>query len=145
MITSKNIFLVTTLLGAITVMLGAFGAHGLKPLLTADKLVIYEKAVFYQFIHLIPLFALGILGYVQPRLQGVDHPYYKIACYCFLLGILLFSGSLYMITGKNIFFPEVTLPVLITLITPLGGLLLIAGWLSFFIYIIRQKRRIPTP
>ena len=101
-------------MGFLAVALGAFGAHGLKGILTEHGTAqIWEKAVFYHFIH-----ALGILiAAVMPRTS----PASGWACWALAAGILIFSGSLYALalTGVR------TLGA----ITPIGGLCFIAGWL----------------
>ncbi len=96
---------------AVAVAMGAFGAHGLKDRLDAYSLGIWEKAVFYHFIH-----AMGLL--VAGGWQRHDT---KTACLLLCAGILLFSGSLYALALMRI-------PVL-GAITPFGGVAFIAGWL----------------
>jgi len=117
-------------LGAIllglAVMLGAFGAHGLRGRLDAYSMGIYEKAVFYQFVHalgllIVPLFArAGVLG---------DGPFSWI-CWLLLAGILIFCGSLYLLalTGTRA----------LGAITPLGGLAFIAAWLMLGFFLVRK-------
>ena len=98
---------------ALAVGTGAFGAHGLRDKLDAYSMSVWEKAVFYHFIH-----ALGILiAAILPRQSAVQ----SWACWALLAGILIFSGSLYLlaVTGVR------TLGA----ITPIGGLCFIAGWL----------------
>jgi uncharacterized membrane protein YgdD (TMEM256/DUF423 family) len=98
-------------LGFLAVTLGAFGAHGLKHALEQNQTAgIWEKAVFYHFIHAVMLFVLA----GRPRF--VVGPWYA-----FLVGIVLFSGSLYLlaVTGQK----------WLGAITPLGGLSFLAGWL----------------
>ncbi len=98
-------------LGLLAVALGAFGAHGLKDLLARNQTAaIWEKAVFYQFIHAVMLY---ILASRTPLYAG---PYF-----CFLVGILIFSGSLYILALTNI--------KVLGAITPIGGVSFIAGWL----------------
>lgn len=94
---------------AAAVMLGAFGAHGLRDRLDAYSMSVYEKAVFYHFIH-----ALGIL------IAGL-HAKSPLVCGLLLAGILIFSGSLYLlaVTGMR----------WLGAITPLGGLCFIGAWL----------------
>ncbi|HZL44121.1 MAG TPA: DUF423 domain-containing protein [Verrucomicrobiae bacterium] len=102
---------IAALLGALTVGLGAFGAHSLKSiLLRNDTAAIWDKAVFYQFAHVLMLFLLA--GH-QPLPKG---PWF-----CFLTGIILFSGSLYVLAVTNTRW--------LGAITPLGGVSFIAGWL----------------
>jgi len=97
-------------LGFLAVGLGAFGAHGLKPLLTSNGTVeIWEKAVFYHFIHTVVLL---VLAQKQPVARG--------AFWLFFTGILIFSGSLYVLAVTNVMW--------LGAITPIGGLSLLAGW-----------------
>lgn len=118
---NKNLVIIS-ILGAITIVLGAFGAHALKEVLTVEELKSYETAVKYQMFHIIVL--LIVNTYTGFNLKNKN-----VISYLFLAGILFFSGSIYAITlgvsPKNIWF-----------ITPLGGLLFIIGWLklaySFF-------------
>ena len=97
-------------LGILAVALGAFGAHGLKVVLTEHgSAAIWEKAVFYHFIHAVMLFVLAERKTLPLMAWG-----------CFLGGILLFSGSLYLlaVTGLSWF----------GAVTPVGGLSFLAGW-----------------
>jgi len=100
----------------IGVVLGAFGAHGLKNRLTVDMMAVYQTAVQYHFWHGLGLVALAILLALQPA-SGFLWAYLLMA-----VGVLLFSGSLYAlsITGIKI----------LGAITPIGGLLLIMAWLT---------------
>jgi uncharacterized membrane protein YgdD (TMEM256/DUF423 family) len=102
------------ILGGTAVCLGAFGAHALSDILDDYSRGIYEKAVFYHFIHALALLAVGILQ------QQFSHQL-TISGISFLLGILLFSGSLYLlaITGMR----------WLGAVTPIGGLLFIIGWI----------------
>jgi uncharacterized membrane protein YgdD (TMEM256/DUF423 family) len=108
-------------LGAITVMIGAFGAHYLKQYLTPDQMATYQTAVSYQFYHVLALLATGML-YKRYRTQAMNR-----AGQFFIYGILLFCGSLYM----SIFLTVIGKGGLgmFAFVTPLGGLLLIIGWL----------------
>jgi uncharacterized membrane protein YgdD (TMEM256/DUF423 family) len=108
------------MMGFLAVGLGAFGAHGLKDLLTRNGTVaIWEKAVFYHFVHTIMLF---ILARRTPLNSG---PWFS-----FLGGILIFSGSLYLLAITNLKW--------FGAITPIGGLCLLAGWL-WLIIVPQQK------
>jgi uncharacterized membrane protein YgdD (TMEM256/DUF423 family) len=98
---------------ALAVGLGAFGAHGLRARLDPYSMSLWEKAVFYHFIH-----ALGILiASVIARTSPVS----EWACWLLAAGVLIFSGSLYLlaVTGTR----------MLGAITPIGGLCFIAGWL----------------
>ena len=102
-------------LGFLAVAFGAFGAHGLKGLLLRNGTAeIWEKAVFYHFLHAVMLFVLA----ERDQLPAA-------AWRCFLAGILLFSGSLYLLAVKDLRW--------LWVLTPLGGLLLLAGWLMLFL------------
>ena len=98
-------------------MLGAFGAHALKAQLSPDRLEVYETAVRYHFFH-----ALGLLG-IGLTLRFVDTRPVRWAAVLVLVGIVLFSGSLYALTFGA--------PRLLALSRQLGGLALIAGWICF--------------
>jgi uncharacterized membrane protein YgdD (TMEM256/DUF423 family) len=102
---------VAAVLGALAVALGAFGAHGLKELLGRNETTaIWEKAVFYHFIHAVMLFVLALRV-----------PVHAGSWICFLIGILVFSGSLYVMAVTNVRW--------LGAITPIGGVSFIIGWL----------------
>ncbi|MGG9970251.1 DUF423 domain-containing protein [Ferruginibacter sp. SUN002] len=109
------------LLGALTVILGAFGAHKLKEFLPPATLNIFETAVRYQFYHVLALLFVGIL------FKEFANKYMQWAGYLFIAGIILFSGSLYLITYLHAV--EIIGYNGIGLITPIGGLLFILGWI----------------
>lgn len=127
---SKKLTLIG-LLGAIAVALGALGAHFLKSklptgLITQDQLVGFDTAVKYQMYHTLAMLALILLAKNNP------HKFINWAFNCFLIGIIMFSGSLYFLCTRNLFGAD-WLKVLGP-ITPLGGLFFIAGW--FFLIIL---------
>lgn len=102
---------ITAGFGFLAVALGAFGAHGLKDLLVRnDTLAIWEKAVFYHFIH------TAVMLFLAGRSPFPSGPWS-----CVLIGILIFSGSLYLLAVTNVKW--------LGAITPIGGLSLLAGWL----------------
>ena len=101
---------VAAFLGFLAVALGAFGAHGLKAILLQNEATsIWERAVFYHFIHAVMLF---VLAWLRPLARG---PWL-----CFLAGILIFSGSLYLLALTNLRW--------LGAITPLGGMCFLVGW-----------------
>ena len=110
--------------GALVVILGAFGAHGLKPHLDAYQLSIYEKGVQYQFYHSLALLVAGVL-----EAQKGGSKWLNYAGWLFLAGIVCFSGSLYLLACRDLLsFPVAWAgPV-----TPLGGVGFIAGWLMLW-------------
>ena len=115
--------------GFLAVALGAFGAHGLKNFLAnavdADlRLEWWEKAVRYQMWH---AFLLGFIGMLS---QAQTHKWLQFSGYSTIAGILIFSGTLYMMTLTNI--------RILGAITPFGGLSLLAGWAFFGIWAFNQ-------
>ena len=115
---SARTLAVAGVLLALATVFGAFGAHALKGRLSPDQLQIYETAVRYHFFH-----ALGLLG-IGLTLRFVDTAPVRWAALLVLLGILLFSGSLYALTFGA--------PRSIGMVVPpVGGLALIVGWLCF--------------
>jgi uncharacterized membrane protein YgdD (TMEM256/DUF423 family) len=107
--------LAAALLGALGVILGAFGAHGLQARLSTEQLESWDTAVRYHLLHSVALLALALFAAESGR--SIQLP-----GWLFGLGILFFSGSIYLLvlTGQRWLGP----------VTPLGGLCLIAGWLS---------------
>jgi uncharacterized membrane protein YgdD (TMEM256/DUF423 family) len=119
-------------LAALAVILGAFGAHGLKAIVPSESVATFETGVRYHFYHSIALIAVGILY------ERFRNKWMKYAGYSFILGILLFSGSLYLLT-----FLKATNSVGlrgIGIITPFGGLFFIAGWISMLVAINIKNR-----
>jgi uncharacterized membrane protein YgdD (TMEM256/DUF423 family) len=119
------------LFAALAVILGAFGAHALKAVLQPDQLVTFETGVRYQFYHSFALVFTGILYASFPFKQV------KWATTCFLLGIVLFSGSLYALTLLKMN-GEVGLGG-VGILTPIGGVFFILGWLFLFMAVIKKK------
>ncbi|OGP87490.1 MAG: hypothetical protein A2156_10775 [Deltaproteobacteria bacterium RBG_16_48_10] len=114
-----------TSFGFLSVALGAFGAHSLKNLLDEYGKSIYEKAVIYQMFHTLALYAVGLLQ------MFIKNTSLSIAGWCFLIGIFLFSGSLYLLalTGMKWF----------GAITPIGGISFLLGWAFLGFKIIQAK------
>ncbi|MEO7620824.1 MAG: DUF423 domain-containing protein [Chitinophagaceae bacterium] len=108
-------------LGALSVILGAFGAHALKQTISERYLAVFETAVRYQFYHVLALLAVGIL------FKDFSNNYLLWSGRLFCLGILIFSGSLYLLT----FFEAIGQQGFKWLgaITPIGGICLVAGWI----------------
>jgi len=125
-------FLITAaLLGALSVILGAFAAHGLKEIVSTEQLAIFETGVRYQFYHAFALLAVGILYKEFPN------RFLSWSGKLFCIGIIFFSGSLYALT---LYSGEIS-PTFkwIYLITPLGGLCFIVGWLLLAVAIIKKN------
>lgn len=123
----KIFLLAGSLFAGLGVMIGAFGAHALKVTLErTQRLETFETAVKYQFYHAIALLALGLL------LFHIQHRLLQFAGYSFIGGIIVFSGSLYILSLTGLKW--------LGAITPIGGLLFIAGWLFLFIAVLNQVR-----
>ena len=117
------IMIISGVSGGLSVLLGAFAAHGLKKRLSPEMLSAFKTGVDYQFFH---TFALALVG-LSLISQNIETSLFLTwAAICFGMGIIFFSGSLYLLalTRKKIFGP----------ITPLGGLFFIFGWLFFVLH-----------
>jgi uncharacterized membrane protein YgdD (TMEM256/DUF423 family) len=101
--------------GALGVAMGAFGAHALRARVTPERLAVWHTATEYHLIHAVVLLALGVWLRTVPSAPGV-----QAAALCFAAGILVFSGSLYALVLTDV--------RVLGAVTPLGGVLLIAGW-----------------
>lgn len=122
--TQKAILLIASVLGGLTVAIGAFGAHALAPILQASgRTDTFETAVKYQMYHTLALLAVGLL------LFRIEQPALQVAAWCFFLGILIFSGSLYTLCVTGITW--------LGAITPVGGTLMIVGWGALFYAIFK--------
>jgi len=120
----KLILLSASAFGALSVMIGAFGAHALRASLEAsNRLDTFETAVKYQFYHTLALLVIGLLMY---RIQDKLLDYAGLSM---IAGILIFSGSLYILCLSGLRW--------LGAITPIGGLLMIVGWVLLFWSIAR--------
>jgi uncharacterized membrane protein YgdD (TMEM256/DUF423 family) len=126
-VNAARIFL---LLGAIYGLLGvaggAFGAHALKSRLTPEMLAVYHTGIEYQFYHALALLAVGLLILLRPV------PGLPLAGWCFAAGVLLFSGSLYLLALTGVRW--------LGAITPAGGLLFLAGWVALIWVVWRDLK-----
>ena len=127
---NRQIIITASLLGMLAVITGAFGAHGLKALISAQQLEVWHTAVQYQFYHVFALLFLST--FARPNSRMV-----KASFYLFAFGIILFSGSLYLLACRDLLrwgWLSIMGPI-----TPLGGLLFILGWLMLALAAIRNK------
>lgn len=126
----KTFLVLGTVLAGLAVVLGAFGAHGLKKLVGPDTVASYQTGVQYQMYHALALILLAIL---YDRFQS---SFLNYAGWFFLFGIIFFSGSLYLMAALK----AMNRPIMpfIGPITPVGGLLFITGWVLLLIGIIRK-------
>ena len=121
---ARLVVVAAALLGALGVLLGAFGAHGLKQRLSAEFLALWQTAVQYHLWHTLAMLAVGLLLLHLPQ-----HPWLRAAAALFPAGIVLFSGSLYALA--------LGAPRALGALTPLGGLALIAGWVCVALAALR--------
>ena len=126
----KKILVISSLSGFLCVVLGAFGAHKLKELLPPDQLSVFETAVRYQFYHTFALIAVAIL------IADDENKFLKRAAYAFITGIILFSGSLYLLSTRSLMGLEMNW---LGPVTPLGGLFFIIGWLMLFLFAVKKN------
>jgi uncharacterized membrane protein YgdD (TMEM256/DUF423 family) len=118
----KTWIIISAVSGFTAVAIGAFGAHGLKEKLTAEMLEVYKTGVFYHFIHTIVLLILSLTNFLKTRIASIF----------FLLGIILFSFSLYIYSTSDIQF--------FAMITPVGGVCFLIGWLWIVVETVRIKK-----
>ncbi|HYK56164.1 MAG TPA: DUF423 domain-containing protein [Flavisolibacter sp.] len=127
----QKLFLtIGTILGGLSVALGAFGAHGLKKIVSPETVATYQTGVQYQMYHALALLVIGVLS---EKYMG---SFINYAGFFFLGGIVLFSGSLYLIVSMHAM--NKTVPTGIGIITPIGGLLFILGWVLLLIGILKK-------
>jgi uncharacterized membrane protein YgdD (TMEM256/DUF423 family) len=121
---TRLILQLAALLGGLAVAIGAFGAHGLRPMLEASgRFDTFETAVRYQFYHTLALLVVGVLAVARPELRGPI----GITAALWLGGMLLFSGSLYLLCFTGI--------TKLGAVAPIGGLLLIGGWVRLLLLV----------
>jgi uncharacterized membrane protein YgdD (TMEM256/DUF423 family) len=118
---NRSLLVICGIVGALAVGLGAFGAHGLKGILSENQLQTYATGVTYHFYHALSLFGVLLFNWISPS------KWFKRSAYCFIIGITLFSGSLYLLSTREII--GLTSYRWLGPITPIGGVFFIAGWL----------------
>ncbi len=117
----QKILQIACIFGALAVVLGAFGSHGLKNILPEARLNIYEIGIRYQFYHALALFLAGFV-YLK-----TSNKFAKFAAYFYIAGIFLFSGSLYLLASRSVLGIENLSPILGPM-TPIGGTCFIIAW-----------------
>ena len=122
---AKLFLCVGSLTALLAVLLGAFGAHGLEKIVTGDLMATYKTGVEYHFYHALGLVLLGVLATNIPV-----NIWLKISGWSMLTGIVLFSGSLYILSIFNLRW--------LGMVTPAGGLLFIIAWISLIIAVLKQ-------
>jgi uncharacterized membrane protein YgdD (TMEM256/DUF423 family) len=122
--TAKLFLILGGINAALVVMLGAFGAHGLKARMTAEMLAVYQTGVHYHLFHALGLLAVGLVA-----TQIADSVYLRWSGWLMLVGIILFSGSLYVLSVSGLRW--------LGMVTPFGGVAFIAAWIVFVIAIAK--------
>jgi uncharacterized membrane protein YgdD (TMEM256/DUF423 family) len=122
---ARRFCMLAAMLLALATLIGALGAHALKPRLTPDRYEVLQTAVLYQFIHSLGLLGLGLLS------DRLRRPLLRGAGWLVLAGVVLFSGSLYLLLAGA--------PRVLGVLTPLGGLLLIGGWCATALALLQSR------
>ena len=125
----KKLLSTAAILGMIAIILGAFGAHALKKVLSVEQLVTFETGVRYQMYHALFLLLIGMLDNITEKTK-------KTIYYLVVLGVILFSGSIYLLATNDLTsFDFKTIGFL----TPIGGLLLIVAWGVLLVSSLNKK------
>lgn len=128
---NKTILILASILGFTAIVLGAFGAHGLKDLISEESIQTFETGVRYQMYHALLLLFVGTTTFVTEKIK-------KLIFYFVLIGWFLFSGSIYgLATNLLTNFDFKT----IAFVTPIGGLCLIVSWFFLFMNFVRMKAK----
>ncbi len=127
----KKLIITAIFFGLVSVLIGAFGAHGLKPLINLEQLATLETGVKYQMYH--ALFMLLVAG-----ISPLNVKTKKAIWYLVMIGVILFSGSIYgLATNELTSFDFKS----IALLTPVGGTLLIVSWIVLFVNVLKIKTK----
>lgn len=122
---------IASVTGALAVVIGAFGAHALKAKLSPEQLQVFETGVKYQFYHTFAILTVGVLLNIYQNSSSLTY-----SGWAFLAGIILFSGSLYLLSCKGLLGIESW--KWLGPVTPLGGLCFITGWALMLISILKK-------
>jgi len=126
---NKIILVTASILGMLAIVLGAFAAHGLKELISAESLKTFETGVRYQMYHAIVLLFIGITSLFSTKTK-------RLLYYTILIGVIFFSGSIYGLATNELSGFDFKS---IAFVTPIGGLLLIASWAIMLLKFLRLK------
>jgi uncharacterized membrane protein YgdD (TMEM256/DUF423 family) len=128
----KSFLIAGAIFGGLGVALGAFGAHGLQSMTSDEKIIHgFQTGVQYQVYHALALLATAII------FEKFPGRFTRLAGNCFIIGIILFSGSLYALTLLKI--QESNLTRIAGPVTPLGGVFFILGWIFLLITVVKKK------
>ena len=128
----SKIVITATILGMIAIILGAFGAHALKKFLSIEQLATFETGVRYQMYHALFLLFIGLLDALTDSVK-------KIIYYLVVSGVILFSGSIYLLATNDLTAFDFKR---IGFVTPIGGLLLIVAWGVLLVTLLNKNHKI---
>ena len=123
---NKKLLMIAAILGGLAVAIGAYGAHGGAKYMTDETVITFGKAVRYQMYHALAILAIAIAYIQMPKQQKL----LNLAGYAMFTGVLLFSGSLYIIVFAKL---------KMGYITPTGGVLMVLGWFSLAYAALKHK------
>lgn len=126
---NRKLLLAASIFGIVSIVLGAFGAHGLKAVLSPEQLITFETGVKYQMYHALFLLFLASNSIVSDQAK-------KVILYLVIVGICFFSGSIYALATNDISGFDFSF---VGPITPIGGLLLILAWGKLLLHVFNQK------
>ncbi|HEY4110955.1 DUF423 domain-containing protein [Puia sp.] len=129
---NRNFLSIAAILGALSVALGAFAAHKLKTLVGPETVATFETGVRYQFYH---VFALLFVAFLSEK---IHNKWMVWAGNCFIMGIIFFCGSLYVLTALTI--AENAHRTLAGIATPIGGVFFIAGWIFLYLGVAQKDK-----
>lgn len=127
---SRRFFLIASVMGFLSVGLGAFAAHGLESMLSIEMLAVFKTGVQYQMFHVTALLAVAVLCELTQSQASLA--LLKWSGYLFCVGIFMFSGSLYALSISGI--------SILGIITPLGGVAFLLAWLLLFLSVLKQSK-----
>jgi len=127
----KSFLIAGSVCGALAVGLGAFGAHGLKKIVPPETVAVFQTGVQYQMYHSLALLLVAVIA------QSISDKMIQWAGWCFLYGIVLFSGSLYFLVIMKA--ADVTGFEKAGIVTPVGGALFITGWIFLLLSSLKRK------
>lgn len=130
---NKRILFWGALLGALSIGLGAFGAHGLKKLVEPEQIAVFKTGVEYQMYHALFLLFLGLQSFISKKTT-------KLIFYTTLIGVLFFSGSLYLLATNSVTSLDFKI---LGPVTPIGGLFLIFSWTLISYSIFKNSAKKP--
>lgn len=130
---TKKLIVLGCIFGLLSVVLGAFASHGLKPHIDADSLESFRTGVRYQMYHGLFLILSGLIPWLDERSRSV-------LFYSVLIGVILFSGSIYLLSTQDLSGIDLS-PI--GFVTPIGGLILIFSWIYLIYKVLRNPMATP--